>query len=384
MQVKTYTAATKLEALLRIREELGPDAVILDERKVKKGGLFFKKPAVEIVVALKEEAEPVQKSVPAGKKAEPKGVDPRGVEPKGVEDYDPVQSRLRRLEHEMQEVRTLVTAVHRQLRDENLTVQTDSIAAHPAVHPLLQILSAAGVEPEISQQLLARVPSSEGEIVQKEHLRRIIERVFQVGGVIPKERTTRQVVALIGPTGVGKTTTIAKLAALHALDYNKKVGLISLDTYRIGAIDQLRTYAEIMDVPLQIAYNASELAEGLNELQQCDLVLIDTIGRSQRDETHLQELHNALATADATLYLTLSATADSHVLSDVAERFAPFKPEYYLLTKIDEAVRFGNLLNLITRNPLPIAYCTDGQRVPEDIQEANPNVLAKKVFSDNK
>lgn len=380
MQVKTYTAATKLEALLKIREELGPDAVILDERKVQKGGLFFKKPAVEIVVALKEEAEPVQKSVPAGKKAEPKGVDPRGVEPKGVEDYDPVQTRLRRLEYEMQEVRTLMRAVHHRLQEENSTVQTGTIATLPAEHPLLRPLTASGVEPELARELLARIPSSEGEIVQKEHLRRIIERAFQVGGVIPKERTTRQVVALIGPTGVGKTTTIAKLAALHALDYNKKVGLISLDTYRIGAIDQLRTYAEIMDVPLQIAYNAGELAEGLNELQQCDLVLIDTIGRSQRDETHLKELHSALLPAGATPYLTLSATADSHVLMDVAERFAPFKPAFYLLTKVDEAVRFGNLLNLFTRNPLPIAYCTDGQRVPEDIHEANPSALAKKVF----
>lgn len=374
MQVKTYTATTKLEALLKIRAELGPDAIILDERKVQKGRLFFKKPAVEIVAALKEEAEPIQKNVPAGKRAEPKG-----VEPKGVEDYDPVQARLRRLEYEMQEVRTLMNTGHRCLQEENSTIQTGTIATLPAEHPLLRPLSAAGIEPEIVHQLLARIPSSEGEIVQKEHLRRIIARTFQTGGVIPKKHTPRQIVALIGPTGVGKTTTIAKLAALHALDYRKKVGLISLDTYRIGAIDQLRTYAEIMDVPLQIAYNAGELSKSLNELQQYELVLIDTIGRSQRDETHLKELHSALAPAGATLYLTLSVTTDSHGLLDVAERFALFKPEYYLLTKADEAVRFGNLLNLMTRNPLPISYCTDGQRVPEDIQEADPSALAKKI-----
>lgn len=375
MQVKTYTAATKLEALLKIREELGPDAVILDERKVQKGSLFFKKPAVEIVVALKDDTEQVQRAVPAGTKAEPKG-----VEPKGVENYDPVQSRLRRLEHEMQEVRTLMSAVQRHLREEEVQIQTDTIATTPAEHPMMHPLTSAGIEPEIARRLLERIPSSEGEIVQKEHLRKMIERAFQTGGVIPKESTSRQVVALVGPTGVGKTTTIAKLAALHTLDYSKKVGLISLDTYRIGAIDQLRTYAEIMDVPLQIAYNADELSEGLQELQSCDLVLIDTIGRSQRDEIHLKELQQALAPAKATLYLTISAAADSPVLIDIAERFAIFKPEYYLLTKADEAVRFGNLLNLITRKPLPIAYCTDGQRVPEDIQEAGSGALAKKVF----
>ncbi|MDT7960910.1 MAG: flagellar biosynthesis protein FlhF [Armatimonadota bacterium] len=375
MQTKTYIAPTKLEALLKIREEHGADAVILSERTVQKGKLFGKKPMVEIVVGIKgAESEPNVEPRPAPK-----------AEPKGIDEYDPTQTRLRKLEREMQEIRALVQTMHAYITngavpapaegESELTVITASLDEHPLLRPLM----AAGVEQEVAQELLRRVPRLPRNAAVDALRRTLIARI-PIGGALPRESRHRQVAVLVGPTGVGKTTTIAKLAAIHALDYNRKVALLSLDTYRIGAIQQLRTYAELINLPLHIATNAEEVQEGLEQFAEYDLVLIDTIGRGQRDEEHLQEMRQALLPVKGMVYLTLSATADSATLQDAAQRFSIFEPDAIVLTKLDEAARLGNCVNLALRGSLPFAYFTTGQRVPEDITIADAHALTCAVM----
>lgn len=377
MQTKTYVAPTKLEALLKIREELGADAVILSERTVQKGGLFNKKPMVEIVVGIKSaESEPKAEPRPAPK-----------AEPKGIEEYDPTQTRLRRLEREMQEIRALVQTLHTYLTEqagitlEDARLDTTAVATLGDEHPLWRPLLNAGVEPELAQELLRSVPRIP-QNAAVDALKRTLAARIPVGGALPRESRQRQIALLVGPTGVGKTTTIAKLAAIHALDYNRKVALLSLDTYRIGAIQQLRTYAELMHLPLHIATNADEVQEGLELFRDYDLVLIDTIGRGQRDEVHLQEMRQALLPVKGAVYLTLSATADTATLLDAAQRFAIFEPNAIILTKLDEAVRTGNCVNLVLRASLPLAYFTTGQRVPEDICTADAQALACRTLQE--
>jgi flagellar biosynthesis protein FlhF len=317
MQTKTYLAPTKLEALLRIREEHGADAVILSERTVQKGKLFGKKPMVEIVVGIKgAEGEPKAEPRPAPK-----------AEPKGIDEYDPTQTRLRKLEREMQEIRALVQTMHAYIANGAAPAPTAEGETEPPViaatldeHPLLRPLMAAGVEQEVAQELLRRVPRLPHNAAV-DALRRTLSARIPIGGALPRESRHRQVAVLVGPTGVGKTTTIAKLAAIHALDYGRKVALLSLDTYRIGAIQQLRTYAELMNLPLLTATNTDEVADALEQFAGYDLVLIDTIGRGQRDEEHLQEMRQALLPVKGVVYLTLSATADSATLLDAAQRF---------------------------------------------------------------
>jgi len=248
------------------------------------------------------------------------------------------------------------------------------IAATLDEHPLLRPLMAAGVEQEVAQELLRRVPRLPHNAAV-DALRRTLSARIPIGGALPRESRHRQVAVLVGPTGVGKTTTIAKLAAIHALDYNRKVALLSLDTYRIGAIQQLRTYAELMNLPLLTATNTDEVADALEQFAGYDLVLIDTIGRGQRDEEHLQEMRQALLPAKGVVYLTLSATADSATLLDAAQRFSIFEPDAIVLTKLDEAARMGNCVNLALRGSLPFAYFTTGQRVPEDITLADAHAL---------
>jgi len=369
MQTKTYLAPTKLEALLKIREEHGADAVILSERTVQKGKLFGKKPMVEIVVGIKGTGSEPNAEPPPAPKAEPKGID----------EYDPTQTRLRKLEREMQEIRALVQTMHAYITNGAVPAESEGelsvITASLDEHPLLRPLMAAGVEQEVAQELLRRVPRLPHNAAV-DALRRTLTARIPIGGALPRESRHRQVAVLVGPTGVGKTTTIAKLAAIHALDYNRKVALLSLDTYRIGAIQQLRTYAELINLPLHIATNAEEVQEGLEQFAEYDLVLIDTIGRGQRDEEHLQEMRQALLPVKGIVYLTLSATADSATLLDAAQRFSIFEPDAVILTKLDEAARVGNCVNLALRGSLPFAYFTTGQRVPEDIALADAQTLA--------
>lgn len=190
-------------------------------------------------------------------------------------------------------------------------------------------------------------------------------------------------IALIGPTGVGKTTTIAKLAATFKLKQKKSVGLITLDTYRIAAVDQLRTYASIIGVPLHVAASPEELVEALGKLSKCDVVLIDTAGRSQRNDPQLQQLRTFIQVADPhEVHLVLSSTCAQSVLMEAAERFSSIRVDRIIFTKLDEAVSFGVLLNVARKVNKRLSYVTTGQEVPHQIEPGTPGRLAALVMGE--
>jgi flagellar biosynthesis protein FlhF len=168
---------------------------------------------------------------------------------------------------------------------------------------------------------------------------------------------------------VGKTTTIAKLAAQYGLRMQKRVGLITIDTYRIAAVDQLRTYAEILNVPLKVVLSPTELGAALEELRDCDLVLVDTAGRSQNDAIRLNELRRFLTQAKADeIHLVLSTTNSQANLVQSAERFCKLGVDRIIFTKLDEAVGFGVILNVLRRVDRKLSYLTNGQEVPEHLE----------------
>jgi flagellar biosynthesis protein FlhF len=192
------------------------------------------------------------------------------------------------------------------------------------------------------------------------------------------------VVALVGPTGVGKTTTIAKLAANFRLRENRRVGLITVDTYRIAAVEQLRTYADIIDLPMEVVSTPREMREAVERMRSLDLVLMDTAGRSPRDEVKIRELRSLLAeAAPAEVHLVLSAASSARSLAAAAERFAPVGVTALLITKLDEATGLGNLLALARNCRLPFSYLTDGQNVPDDISIAEAKRLAQLILNIN-
>jgi flagellar biosynthesis protein FlhF len=189
-----------------------------------------------------------------------------------------------------------------------------------------------------------------------------------------------RIITLIGPTGVGKTTTVAKLAATFKLKHGRNVGLITLDTYRIAAVDQLRTYANIIGVPLHVVNDPDELRSALNKLSGCDAVLIDTAGRSQKDDPRLAQLRGFIDAADPhEVHLVLSSTCTQNVLLDAIERFSHVRADRIIFTKLDEAVSFGVVLNVARKVNKQLSYITTGQEVPHQIETSQADRLAELV-----
>jgi flagellar biosynthesis protein FlhF len=189
------------------------------------------------------------------------------------------------------------------------------------------------------------------------------------------------IIALVGPTGVGKTTTVAKLAASYKLRHGKRVGLITTDTYRIAAVDQLRTYAEIIGLPLKVAMSPADIPGICESLNDCDVILIDTAGRSQRDAGRLEELRHFIEAARPhQTHLVLSSAASQSVLVEAAQRFAHVSPDRIIFTKVDEAVNFGVLVTVAHKVALKLSYITTGQEVPDHIEVGRPERIARLLL----
>ena len=187
--------------------------------------------------------------------------------------------------------------------------------------------------------------------------------------------------ALVGPTGVGKTTTIAKLAANFRLKEKRRVGLITVDTYRIAAVEQLRTYADIIDLPMHVVSTPREMRETVARMNHLDLILMDTAGRSGRDEIRIQELKAFLAEAAADeVHLVLSGVTAARTLEQTAEQFAAVGTTALILTKLDEADRLGKCAAGVRSSGLPLSYLTNGQSVPDDIETADAHRLARLIL----
>ena len=245
----------------------------------------------------------------------------------------------------------------------------------------------AELSEEVARELVERVrndPANEGlsdAMLLKARVAGMIESDICAAGPIRITPGRCRLAALVGPTGVGKTTTIAKLAANFRLKEKRRVGLITVDTYRIAAVEQLRTYADIIDLPMHVVSTPREMRETVAEMSHLDLILLDTAGRSPKDEVRIQELKMFLAEANADeVHLVLSSVAAARTLEQTAERFAAVGTTALILTKLDEASGLGNVLPVLRTSGLPLSYLTNGQSVPDDIETADARRLARMIL----
>lgn len=221
----------------------------------------------------------------------------------------------------------------------------------------------------------ARAPLAESA------LRDLMAGRIKSGGPIQLKKGQTRVVALIGPTGVGKTTTIAKLAANYALVEKKRVGLVTMDTYRIAAVEQLKTYSQIIDIPIRVAYTQAEVAPALESFAGYDVVLVDTAGRSQKNLMQVSELKSLVDAAGCETHLVVSASTKEKDLFDQIARFREASVDRLLFTKLDETTTYGTMFTAAAKTGLPISYITTGQKVPEDIEPADGVRLATLVMN---
>jgi flagellar biosynthesis protein FlhF len=340
MQIKRFEAGDMQEALKQVKEAMGPDAMILSTKTFKSpsGRQGASKRKIVEVVAAVDRHHP---SLP------------------GRFTPDPVPGRPSP---------EVLNGPPRQ--DEA---------------PLLQGLLSTGLTPEFVHRLMKEMPSLEGDTGGSsisETLRKYLQwKLMEVVQVTGPTMDGMKMWALIGPTGVGKTTTLAKLAALYRLKAHKKITLITVDTYRIGAVDQLKTYAAILQLPLEVAYQPEDLRRIIENNKHQDLLLIDTVGRSPNDSRHLEELRDFLAVhPQLQTHLLLSATTKEQDLAKIVQQFSFHPIASYIFTKLDETEAYAPIFNQLLRDRKPLSYLTNGQKVPEDIELATKVRVANLVL----
>jgi len=244
-------------------------------------------------------------------------------------------------------------------------------------------LTDAEVKPEIARKLVNSIRGglqiTDAELEDK--LFNALSEQFPVSGPLKLKKDAPLVVAFVGPTGSGKTTTLAKLAAYCCMNKSKKVSIITADTYRIAAIEQIRTFADIVNVGLQIVFSPDEVPDALAECEDSDVVFVDNAGRSQRDKEHMEELRLLMdmLRPDET-HLVLSATTKDSDLLDMVHRYRNIKVNRLLFTKLDETTRLGNIFNVVSDLGIPVSYFTAGQSVPDDIEVAQAGKFVKRLM----
>jgi len=379
MQIKRFEAKNMTTALRLIKDELGPDAVVLSARSLRKGKGFFgsmKYAGVEVTAAIDNQRFPMKNSNSAGRKSiypnweKSRLKDAYWVEKKEIvrpTDYPAQIPADRQRDHSGR--------------------RNNSGGNHKALSSLYQQLLAQEVDRSIASELIEEIKRFPAQLENlsemdiRSHFTSILEEMGMVvdGDVFAAGNS--RIAAFIGCTGVGKTTTIAKLAALQSRRYKKRVALITLDNYGIAALEQLKTYAQIIGIPLETAVNIAELKGSIKKYKDKELIIIDTPGINPHNQRLIQDLKGYFAKlSDLQTHLVLSATTKEKDLIAITEAFKVMNIHRLLFTKIDESSTYGNMVNLLIRTNIPLSFLCSGRKVPDDIEAGSTEKLVDLLF----
>jgi len=397
MKIKKFTGKTFQEAFESVKQELGANAVILNSRKIKEGGLLDfigSKELYEITAAVDDSREknsthantwiiPKAYHNTAHRKLE-EGKNGNGAISAVLKVDEKIKEQtyeIKLLQDEIKDIKKVLNQVSEFLKYSKMPALPDTFKI------LLKRLVNNEVHEDLAKAIIQTVYSQtnyadyKNKNVVFNNLFSLLMRMVKVADPLNKTQKAPNVVALVGPTGVGKTTTIAKLAATMKLHYNRKVAILSADTYRIAAIEQLQTFANIANIPMDVVYSPEDMREAILKFRDRDLIFIDTVGRSQKNKQHLQELAKFIEAANPDeVHLVLSLTTGLKNLMDIIQRFSLMRPNRLIFTKLDEAINTGNVINVLYKHQIPVSYLTNGQVVPNDIVAAEKQALANLIF----
>jgi len=389
--IKKFQANTETEAIMLAKEELGKDAVIMNIKTISPKGVFrlFKKPLVEVTAAIDENINYRNDRQSLAKKRIFSDIiyddDTQGK----TEKESDTLVKTSAIEEKLNNLQSLL---EKQIGHKEETPkennQNNTLNKNLSFIQLIyNQLILNEVDEKYANQIINEI---EGILKKDASMDNILSGVYQkivlkLGQprVITPVQNTPKYIFFIGPTGVGKTTTIAKIASKFKLEEKARIAFITADTYRVAAVEQLKTYANILGVPLKVVYNEEELKESRQEFTDYDLIFVDTAGRSHRNKNHrddLEKLINAIPKDEREIYLVLSATTKYQDLKAISEAYSEIGDYNLIFTKLDETNYVGNIFNMRMLTNAPLSYATFGQDVPDDIERIDPQSIAKRLL----
>jgi len=395
MRIKKFEGETLQAALAKVKKDFGPDAVILHTKTYKRGGIFglFGRNMTEVTAGI--DINVSAKSSPQITTIIKPLISEKNISNQTTNENDKnVFTSYQRIEdvsfknesllRELNEGKISINTAFRPIKE----IGTDNITLKNGLGRIQKLLIENGVEENLVYRTLQNINSqlSEQQLnikgVAEQYLFDYISNMIKTSGPIKASPGNVKLIAFIGPTGVGKTTTMAKLAAKYSLIDNKKVVLVSADTYRIAADMQLKKYGEIMGIPAEIVLTPNDLQKVINKYIDKDFIFFDTAGRSPRNKKHLVELKEFLEVySPIEIHLVISAVTKYYDALTIINNFGLVPIHRLLFTKLDETKNYGVLLNLSANSGgIPISYLTVGQNVPDDINEADPKLISRLVI----
>lgn len=413
MIIKKYQGKTEEEATEFAKKELGDGIIVMNVKNVKKKGLFafFRKPMVEVTVALEEETErfaPVKRETSAPVPGNLTRNTPitNAWRKQAEEASDKSSTEMDAIGEKLDSLQSLLEQQIQKNQNQESVKEVESVPEKPvkqAEEPksaelvkFMKLMYNMMLENEVDEKYINQI-MDEIEKVHKPNMpfdyalantyQKMVLKFGSATEIMPAGKGPK-VIFFVGPTGVGKTTTIAKLASRFSVDEKKRVALLTADTYRIAAAEQLKTYASILDAPFRVIYTIEELENALAEFKEFDYLFVDTAGHSHQNQAQKEAMsafvHCLDGQVEKEVYLVLSATTKYRDLLSIADSYKEIADYRLIFTKLDETSAYGNLLNLALYTGASLAYVTYGQNVPEDIEKFNPQKTVKQLLGGKK
>lgn len=400
MKIRRYMGSNTQEAILKVKMDLGNEAVILNTRKVRKRGLLnvFAKPMVEVLAAIDDDIGTKKENVKNVETNKQKENSTKN-EANFKTNLEQKEEKIDFLENKVNNMETMLKKIYEQFQNNAGAAASVPVNKERTEKPeklekpyskvLMQFynnLIKNEVEEEIAKKLIDTVSKKIGDTTSINDAASMLYSL--ISGILGKPETIGlkedkkpTVIIFVGPTGVGKTTTLAKIAANYSLNLRKNVGLITADTYRIAAVEQLKTYAEILGLPVNVIYAPNELKDAISLYSDKDVVLIDTAGRSYRNKSQFDELKSLIAASEADeVYLVMSSTTSVRNCNDILHNYSFLKDYKLIFTKLDESQVNGIILNTKFRTGKNLSFVTTGQCVPDDIEVLNIDKMTKNLL----